>query len=1027
MPIQESVPATVEQELAELRARVAELEAQWPSVRSAERADERFRVAADALGAVIYETDAETGLVLSSYGMERMLGYTPPPGRTREWYLGLVHEDDRARVREHPGKPGARYQFQYRIRHREGYWLVVEDTGQYVPATGSLPARRIGAIVDITRRKQTEEQMVASERRLRLATQAAGMGWWDNNTNPEHSIWSDQQFALLGYDPASQKPGRQAWLERVHPDDRDMAIREVQRAQQTGQPYNCTHRIIRADNGEVRWLDAHGVFIDGAGGPRSRSIGVAWDVTETKEAEAALRDSEVRFRQLFEQNPLPSIIYDGAGKPLRWNAAFEQMWSVTPEALPEGYSIWTDPGLLETGVLDCLRRAYAGEVVQIPTIFYSPQRVASSAGGRGVWVRAVAYPFYGPLGDVEGIVVIQENVTEALEADRALREREAELASVFEATPVGIALLDRDWRFVQINASLARMNGKTVAEHLGRHITEILGPRGEKVYEQVGKVLSTGEAVRDLEVVSKPDDPGPPWAYLAHFVPVRSQSGEVFGVCCVVADITARKQLEEALRQREAEFRQIADRLPHLSWVTDRTGMDLWFNARWYAYTGATEAESLADVWQFFHPEDAARARAAWQRSLETGEVYQVEYRCRRHDGVLRWHLGRAEPVRDEQGRILRWFGTCTDIHDQRVLRDELHFRKEQLQVALAAGDLGTYLLRFDDQSVEWDQRTRQISGHESKPDSSYAWAMASVVHPDDRAAVEQGLARATDPAGDGLYRVEHRIIRPDGEVRWVSANGRVTFDDQGRPQFLTGTSLDITDRRQADEVLRRSNEDLERFASMASHDLQEPLRHIGAYAQLLQAQYQGELGAAGNHYLSVVLNGVRRMQRLTRDLLDFARVGEQNEPVDYVSCEEALAAARAGLTTALETSHAELSWDALPRVLANGPLLAQVFQNLISNAVKYARPGIPPVIRVSAERRRHHWVIAVRDNGQGIALAHQSRVFGLFERLHGVDVSGTGLGLALCKRLIERWGGEIWVDSVPGVGSTFRFTLQGD
>jgi light-regulated signal transduction histidine kinase (bacteriophytochrome) len=225
---------------------------------------------------------------------------------------------------------------------------------------------------------------------------------------------------------------------------------------------------------------------------------------------------------------------------------------------------------------------------------------------------------------------------------------------------------------------------------------------------------------------------------------------------------------------------------------------------------------------------------------------------------------------------------------------------------------------------------------------------------------------------------------------------------------------------------LSRSNEELRQFAYVASHDLQEPLRTIGSYAQLLSRRYRGKLGTDADEFISYIVGGVTRMHTLLNDMLAFSRVTQsRNKPLEMTSLETILATSVMNLELTIRESGAEVTHASLPSARCDNTQLAQVFQNLIGNAIKYRGPD-PPKIHIWAEKSEHEWVISIRDNGIGIDPQYHERVFGIFKRLHGRELPGTGMGLAICKRIIERHNGRLWVESELGKGATFRFTLPG-
>jgi len=231
-------------------------------------------------------------------------------------------------------------------------------------------------------------------------------------------------------------------------------------------------------------------------------------------------------------------------------------------------------------------------------------------------------------------------------------------------------------------------------------------------------------------------------------------------------------------------------------------------------------------------------------------------------------------------------------------------------------------------------------------------------------------------------------------------------------------------ENRQAQEELARSNRDLEQFAYVASHDLQEPLRMVATYTQLLAERYQGTLDANADKYIHYAVDGALRMQILVQDLLAFSRVGRQGADRELTDCNAVIEAASRNLQAAIQESGARIEHSPLPKVVADGSQLAQLFQNLIANAIKFRRTE-PPRIDVSAKREHTEWIFSVTDNGIGIAPEHADLIFVIFKRLHThEEYPGSGIGLAICKKIVEQHGGRIWVESRQGGGSIFKFTL---
>jgi len=295
----------------------------------------------------------------------------------------------------------------------------------------------------------------------------------------------------------------------------------------------------------------------------------------------------------------------------------------------------------------------------------------------------------------------------------------------------------------------------------------------------------------------------------------------------------------------------------------------------------------------------------------------------------------------------------------------------------------------------------------------------------------EIGKCPITD-LGQRIDLSERILLNSRGDRISIIKNvDRITL---GEREFLLESFVDNTKRKKAEDALsdvvkelKRSNNELEQFAYVTSHDLQEPLRMVTSFLGLLSKKYKGKLDQDADEYIDFAVDGARRMQNMISDLLAYSRIGTRGKPFEAIDSEYALKQALNNLQLAIEESGALVTYDPLPTVLADSSQLTQLFQNLVANAIKFRSKDVSPKVHISAEINGEEWVFSVRDNGIGIAQEFFEHIFVIFQRLHGRDeYPGSGMGLAISRKIVERHGGRIWVESQIGQGTAFYFTIGG-
>lgn len=362
----------------------------------------------------------------------------------------------------------------------------------------------------------------------------------------------------------------------------------------------------------------------------------------------------------------------------------------------------------------------------------------------------------------------------------------------------------------------------------------------------------------------------------------------------------------------------------------------------------------------------------------------------------------------------------------------DLRSANDQLREAQALARLGNWVWDVRADRVQSSDEMGRLYGYDMGDFPATFEKTLERVVPEDRVRIERIVAEALrGESPRELPLTDYHVRLPDGRLRTLEGRGRLEADGSGRPGRMLGTVQDVTEARQAEEALahqaealRRSNAELERFAYVASHDLREPLRTVTSFVQLLERRYKGRLDAEADDYIRFAVDGAKRMQQLIDDLLEFSRIERAGAPTEPASLERVLEQALFNLDAAVREASARVTHDPLPTVVGNHSQLVAVLQNLLANALKFRRAE-PPEVHVSARREDNAWTVSVADNGIGIEPRYFDRLFQMFNRLHTRETyPGTGIGLAICRKIVERHGGRIWVESEPGKGSTFRFTL---
>ena len=497
---------------------------------------------------------------------------------------------------------------------------------------------------------------------------------------------------------------------------------------------------------------------------------------------------------------------------------------------------------------------------------------------------------------------------------------------------------------------------------------------------------------------------------------------------------SAKRSNTKDLERRHAEqrFRAVAEAANDAIISADNQGNIIGWNKGARAIFGYDVEEVQGEPLTVLMPE---RYRAAHLKGLErfkaTGGARVIGHTVELH-GLRK--SGAEFPIElslsSWEAEGTRFFSAILrDLTDRKQVEEELKRLTDRFLMATGAAQIGVWDFDPVNNRLIWDDQMFRVYGTSRDQFTGAFEAWAATVHPDDLASEAEKVQKAL--RGELEFDTDFRVIWPDKSIHYIKAMATVQRDASGEAVKMIGCNWDISRERYAAEELKRtveelvrSNAELEQFAYVASHDLQEPLRAVAGCVELLEKDYRGKFDPGADELLRHAVDGATRMQTMIRDLLAYSRVGTRAQPFVEVDCQTALDLALTNLATAINESGAMITHDPLPSLMADPTQLAQLFQNLIGNGIKF-RGGRPPEIHVGAQRQDDGWLFSVRDNGIGIEPQYLDRIFVIFQRLHTrAEYPGTGIGLAICKRIVERHGGRISVESEPGKGSAFIFTI---
>lgn len=664
--------------------------------------------------------------------------------------------------------------------------------------------------------------------------------------------------------------------------------------------------------------------------------------------------------------------------------------------------------------------------------------------GKYYWVDTTIVPFLNEAGKPYQYIAIRTDITRKKEEEESLRLMDMVITNTNDAILITEAepIEGEGPRILYVNDAFTRMTGYTAEEVIGKTPHILQGPDTDK-----GELYKLKEALKkwepcDIEVLNYKKNGEPFWNNFT-VAPVANESGWYTHWVAIERDVTERRKTDALIRDSEEKRRLIMSAALDAIICIDTEGMVTFWNPQAEQIFGWKQDEVMGKrLSSIIIPE-------AYRQMHDHGmEQYKVTGKGPALNVLLELNAINREgtmfpieltvlPIQQESDSFFCAFiRDITERKKSETLIRRTHERYELLAKATS------------DAIWDWDMRTQVVtrSGDGLEKLFGYGTAEASDdnnfwqqhVHPDDLEKVLEKRRKLLEETRDQYWEDEYRFQRKDGSYAFVYDRGYIIRNKEGIPVRMIGSTRDISALKKSEQQLQelnqvlekraaeltRSNMELERFAYVASHDLQEPLRMVSSFLQLLEKQYKEKLDDKAREYINFAVGGAERMKRLILDLLSYSRVGTVNEPFQPIDMNNLVKNVVQVFESRFEKEQITLRIGQMPTIQGNAIQLQQLLQNLIGNAIKY-KSDIPPVVEIGCKEEENRFVFFVKDNGIGIDQRYFEKIFVVFQRLHPVNhYSGTGIGLAICKKIVERHHGEIWVNSEEGKGSIFYFSM---
>lgn len=789
-------------------------------------------------------------------------------------------------------------------------------------------------------------------------------------------------------------------------------------------------------------------------------VSITSEVTESVLAKNKVEDSEKRYNLMLMKSPFAFAIQKGDDMVVTMaNDAMKLIWGKGNEVEGKAFLEFL-PELKDQPFLKLLQ-----DVSKSGIAYYGyemPARLYRNGKMEDAYFNFVYQPHYEADGTISGTTTIAYDATIEATAKKQIEESEKQYRELADTLPQLVWKTDAAGDQTYASSRWEEYTGLDLKNK--DTFQKILHPDDLKGITQAWTVsLSTGNTYKH-QVRLKNKEGNYRWFYV-HGEPVKNHKGEIESWIGAFTDINEQKIAEATLIESKEQFNAMADNIPNLSWMARADGWIYWYNKKWYEYTGTIPEQMEGWGWQSVHdPEYLPDVMKSWQRSIESGQPFEMVFPIKGSDGLYRPFLTRVLPVKGKEGKIEQWFGTNTDItalkkFEAELRESEMRYRELSLSLEQKVSERTFDLKKSEEKFNNLFQFSplgivlAEIpSGRLINVNESYANLLGfSIDEMIGKSNQEMGIINAERReeltkvlTENGYLKGTELLLRgKSGKIIPVLASSQIV--DIGNEKYFLSAITDITERKKAEEEIAQNNRDLVKmneeltsFAYISSHDLQEPLRKIQMFSKRLAEKEAAALSDNGKDLFNRMINAAQRMQQLINDLLSYSKANNADRKLENTDLNKILDEVKEDLKEDIEDKHATIESSRMCEARIIPFQFRQLMHNLIGNALKFSNPSRPPHIKISSEitmgtqldqekllPQANYCHISISDNGIGFDPQYREQIFGIFQRLHNrSDYDGTGIGLSIVKKIVENHEGIITAAGIPGEGATFEIYI---